>query len=434
VALLHLLSRLRRSLKLSLGAVYVNHRMRPRAARKEEQFCRQLCDDLTVPLTIVTGDVPALAKKNKQGLEETARELRYAVFEHLAETDGYDKVALGHHADDQVETILFRLIRGTGPSGLRGMPPKRGKIIRPLLDLTRAEVIAYLKKQSLACCEDRSNLEIKFKRNYIRQRLLPAVRKNLNPQVGSALLSLADTVAGEDEFLEAIVDRSYRKVVRISPGGKITLALDSYRGYATWLRRRLVRRCLKATCPDGQFPAKEVVERIDWLAGLAQGSVSLPGQVQAVVVDASLLIFRRVRRSVRAPYQPGKKLELSWPNLSFTGSVLARSRSRPKRQARSKRVWLDWDKVTPPLEVRSVKPGDRFRPLGMKGHKKIGNFLTDRKVPRPMRDELLLLCDRQGPIWLVGFEIDERVKIDDQTKKVLTVAVSVRKTAGRTAL
>jgi len=98
------------------------------------------------------------------------------------------------------------------------------------------------------------------------------------------------------------------------------------------------------------------------------------------------------------------------------------------------RVWLDWDKLTQPMEVRSIRPGDRFRPLGMKGHKKVSDYLTDRKLPRPLRDEVLLLCDRQGPIWLVGYEIDERVKIDNRTKRVLTVGFSYRKTAGRSAV
>jgi len=159
VALVHLLYRLRqsnKSMKLQLGAVYVNHQIRKRASKKEEQFCQHLCDSLSLPLTIVCGDVPTVAKSDRLGLEEAAREFRYATFEHLADEDGYDRIAVGHHADDQVETILFRLFRGTGPTGLVGMPIRRGKIIRPLLDLTRAEILGYLQQNQLDWCEDKS--------------------------------------------------------------------------------------------------------------------------------------------------------------------------------------------------------------------------------------------------------------------------------------
>lgn len=434
VAMMHLLTRLRRSMKLTLHAVYINHQIRPRAAKKEERFCQQLCDDLKVPLTVVHEDVPAFAKKEKLGLEEAAREIRYATFDRLATENGFDRVALGHHADDQVETILFRLFRGTGPSGLIGMPARRGKIIRPLLDLTRVEIMMYLTKNSLDWCEDTSNKSLKFKRNYIRHRLLPALRRELNPQVGKAILSLADTLGAEEEYLDSVVERAFRKCLTISPGGKFTLALKIYRGYATWLRRRLLRRCLKATWLSEPAPAKEVVERLDQLAFKASGSVSLPRQTQATVYGTDLLIYARRKQSVGEVFEPGKRLNLSWPEVRFTSRVITRGHAKPVKKARSMRVWLDWDKLAQPMEVRSIRPGDRFRPLGMKGHKKVSDYLTDRKLPRTLRDEVLLLCDRQGPIWLVGYEIDERVKIDNRTKRVLTVGFSYRKTAGRSAV
>jgi len=434
VALLHVLCRLRQSkkgMRLRLGAVYVNHQIRKRASKKEEQFCQHLCNDLNLPLTIVRGDVPAAAKRDKLGLEEAAREFRYATFEHLAEEDDYDCVAVGHHADDQVETILFRLFRGTGPTGLSGMPARRGKIIRPLIDLTRTEVLEYLKQNKLDWCEDKSNRSLKFKRNYIRHRLLPAVRKNLNPRVESALLSLADTVGADEQFLSGVVEKASRKCLRITPGGKFELALDLYRGYDIWLRRRLLRRCLKATCRDGQAPAKEVVERLDRLALDGSGSVSLPGRVQATVADNRLLIYDRRKRLVKESFEPGKRLELDWPAVAITGRVTKLGQSVAQTKRRSRLVQLDWDKLTPPLEVRTIRPGDRFRPLGMKGSKKVGDYLTDRRVHKALRDEILLLCDQQGPVWLMGYEIADRVKIDDQTRKVLSVGYNVRKARKR---
>ena len=145
VALLDVLCRLRDRLKLRIGAVYVNHQIRPRAAAREEQFCAELCERLELDFTVFRENVPQLAKKLKMGIEETARGVRYAVFEQLASGGRYHKVALAHHADDQAETILFRIIRGTGRSGLVGIPIKRGMIIRPMMDVSKSDILEYLK-------------------------------------------------------------------------------------------------------------------------------------------------------------------------------------------------------------------------------------------------------------------------------------------------
>jgi len=434
VALLHLLNRLRKSMKLTLGAVYINHHMRPRAARKEEKFCQRLCDDLGVPLTVVREDVPSLAKKRAMGLEETAREVRYEVFDRLARAQSYDRVALGHHADDQVETILFRLIRGTGPSGLTGMPIKRGRIIRPLLDLTRVEIMDHLKANSLPWCEDASNRSIRFKRNWIRHRLLPEIRKHLNPRADAAILALADTLGVEEEYLEGVVSRAVRKSVTVSPGGKIELDLRTFSRYPEWVRRRLVRRCLQVGWATGQKPGRDTIRRLDSLALAGSGAVSLAGRLQAAVAGGKLYLWPRRRQTVRVKYEPGRRLDLDWPEVAFSGRMVSRDRMKVNRKPASRRIWLDWDRLKPPLEIRTARPGDRFRPLGMKGHKKVGDFLTDRKVPRPLRDEVLLLCDREGPVWVVGQEIADRVKIETQTRRILTVAVTVRKKAGRSAV
>ena len=434
VALLHLLSRLQRSYRLKLGAVYINHNMRPRAAKKEERFCHELCDRLGVPLTVVREDVPALAKKRGLGLEETARDVRYEIFDSLVKAGKYDRVALGHHADDQVETILFRLVRGTGPAGMTGMPVKRGKYIRPLLELTRSEVLGYLKKHSLSWCEDTSNKSLKFRRNWIRHRLLPGLRKNLNPKADAAILALAGHLAEDEAYLGSIVDRAVRKTVRMTPGGKIALALEIYRDYPVPLRYRLLRYCLKATCMSESTLGREAVQRLDRLAMSGGGTISLPGLVQASVVGPTMYVWVRGVVDVHEELTPGRSLNLDRPAVTFTGRLEKSARVGTNRSTGGSRIRLDWGKLRPPLAVRTIRPGDRFRPLGMKGHKKVGDFLTDRKVPRPLRDEVLLLCDQEGPVWVTGYEIADRVKIDERTEKVLRVAISVRQKKVRPAV
>lgn len=427
VALLRLLLRLRTEQRLSLAAVYVNHRIRPRAARKEEEFCQKLCERYRIDLTIVAGDVPALAKSSRTGLEETAREFRYGVFEQLAERDGHDRIALGHQIDDRVETVLFRLLRGTGRSGLAGIPAARGKIIRPLYDLTRAEILTYLRRIKQSYCEDLSNRDLEFSRNYIRNRLLPEIRRRVNPRADSALLGLSEIVASEEQFLEPLVTKAVRKVVHVSPGGKLALDLPRFCGYDTWVRKRLLRRCLKALSARSLTAGRETIRRLDRLCEEDRKAMSVPGGLHAVKTDDRLVLYRKAARGFRESLPPGKSVPLEYPRVRFRSRVSDGGTELVRAARQSRSVTVDWDKVRPPLVLRSIRPGDRFRPLGLRGSKKVSNYLTDRKVPRVLRDEVPLLCDRDGIIWLVGFEIADRVKIDKTTRKVLTVECHVRK-------
>ena len=203
VALLQMLVRLKPHYQLQLAAVYVNHQIRKLPALAEEKFCQSLCKKLKVSLTIHREDIPALAKQQKIGIEEAGRNFRYELFERLAREQKFTRIALGHHQNDRVETVLFRIIRGTGRTGLAGIPVKRDKYIRPLYDLTKAEILAYLKENRLAYCLDLSNERSDQSRNYIRNRLLPEIRKRLNPQVDRAILNLAETLAEEEKVLQA---------------------------------------------------------------------------------------------------------------------------------------------------------------------------------------------------------------------------------------
>lgn len=427
VALLQLLVGLSRSLDLTLTAVYLNHGIRKRAAAREEKFCSALCERLAVECLVVREDIPALALREKKGLEETARDFRYALFEKIVEERHLDKIALGHHADDQVETVLFRLARGTGRSGLLGIPHRRGRIIRPLLDLRKDEILNYLNDNGIEYCLDRSNLESKYRRNYLRNKLLPALRKNLNPSVDRAILNLVDSLEAEEAFLLGETAKAVRRSLSRSPGGKLELDLKRFSGYDKWLRRRLLRYCLKATCVAGLAPDKRTVERLDQLAAEAEGAVALVGGWRAVASGGRLVFHRSKPLRFDRVLKPGKSIRLEPLRSNLSSRLQNRRQTRLVKKTRSRQVLVDWLKVSPPLRVRSLKPGDKFRPLGMTGHKKVGDFLTDRKVPRVYRDEIPVVCDSKGIIWVVGQELADRVKIDNNTRKVLSIAYTVQR-------
>jgi tRNA(Ile)-lysidine synthase len=419
VALLHVLSRLRSPMKLELLALYVNHRIRPRAAKREEVFCAALCKRLKVRFETVSEDIPSLARRQKRGVEETARDFRYEIFDKIAARDHFDKIATGHHLDDRVETILFRILRGTGRSGLAGMPVRRGRIIRPLFEVRRAEIMSYLKRHRLKFCIDQSNLESHYRRNYMRNKLLVEIRQNLNPAVDKALLNLSETASEEDTFLNGVVRKRLRAIVHRTAGGKIELDLGKLSAYDTWLRRRILRHCLAESSPREQTPDRMVVDRLDRLCVSRTGAVSLPGGLQANVVGDRMVVWRRPQLRYAVNLDVGESCSLAVPDIEIRSRVLAYREQEIRRERRATAVLVDYHKVQAPLTVRSIRPGDRFGPLGLGGTKKIGDYLTDCKIDRIYRDEIPVVCDRQGVIWLVGLEIADRVKIDSNTKKVL---------------
>ncbi len=434
VAMLHLLCKLRGSMKLQVQAVYIDHSLRPKAAAEEEAFCRRLCKRLKVDLTIVREDVPAIARRHKKGLEEAARDVRYSIYAQLADDQDCNKIALGHHVDDNVETILFRILRGTGRTGLLGIPIRRGRIIRPLLHGTRKEILDYLKKEKLRFCLDESNVSDEYSRNYLRNRLLPDIRERLNPAVDSALLNLADTLAAEETFLAEYASVRIKKTLNRTAGGKIELDLTVFRTYDVWLRRRVLRHCIADCLHSGTMPGKDVIDRLDRLAMAGGKAVSLPGRLQAELVTDKLVVYRPEKISYLSRLAPGQpcRLERLWLTL--------RCRQRPMdavrvtRERRARTVLMDLAKLSPPLVVRNIRPGDRFRPLGMSGSRKVADYLIDRKVGRVYRDEIPLVCDKKGIVWLVGYEIADRVKVDRSTKEVLEVEFVRRREKADTAV
>jgi len=427
VALLDILCRLRKRLKLELSAVYINHQIRPKAASDELAFCASLCQKLKVKFISVSADVPTLAAKSKQSLEQVGRELRYQEFERIAKENSIDRIALGHHADDRAETILFRIIRGTGTAGLRGILIKRGKIVRPLFHLTKSEILDYLDQRKLKFCIDRSNLKTDFQRNLIRLKLLPEIRRTLNPAVDSALLGLGETAEAEDQFLKRLAAKAIKKAVRFSPGGKIELDLILFNNYDLWLRRRLIRHCLTLLSPSGLAPDRKVTERLVNLTANGKHSISLPGGIQATEVTGKLVFLRKKKQEYCKELRSGTIRPLDNPRINLKFRSIDGKGLPVKKERHSSKVRIDADRVKLPLLVRSIRPGDRFQPLGMKGSKKVGDYLTDRKLHPVYRDEVPVVCDREGIVWLVGFEIAERVKVVNKTKRVLQIEYTQRR-------
>jgi len=433
VALLCLLDRLRIRYSLAITAVYINHGLRPRAARREELFCADLCRKLDIDLVVERIDIRRRAEVEGTSLETAGRDYRYRILEKIRTQLRYDLIATGHHRDDQAETVLYRIIRGTGLDGLMGIRIKRGRVVRPLLEVGKQELLDWLEKSGIEYCIDSTNESTRFARNVVRNRVLPLIRSRINAGVDSALVNLSANLSSDLALLGEITQRTVQKCVKTSPGGKIQVDLDRFGSYSPGLRARVLRHCLTINLGLEMAPDREVIERLDDLAMRRNKGISLPGRIRAQVVSDKMFLFKEIKVSFRSPLEIGDTTVLDWPSFTFKVGRTKKSGETVELERQSMRVRLDAQAVSFPLTVRSLKPGDRFRPLGMRGSKKVSDFLIDRKLPAPLRNEAVVVCDQKGIVWLVGQEIADRVKIEDTTTEVIEIECSRRRIQSKKA-
>ncbi len=472
-ALLHLLTRLQDELNIRVHAAHLHHGMRPEADA-DVQVCRTVCEALSVPLHVERADVPALAKQAKISLEEAGRNARYAFFERLANELNAVAVALAHTRDDQVETILINLLRGTGPRGLCGMPYKRNHTIRPLLDASREQTHRYCAEQNLPTVFDSTNLDPHQMRRRVRMELIPLLRE-IAPAFDRHLLRLADILEHEEAWWEGEVGKVLQDLGQPSPpvplshavgegvagsplpycgrggGGEVeearknevtapeievepyTTVRKGSEGILTIprltvlhpaLQRRVLREWLRPYLGTLNLPPFEILEGIRRAAiEGARTSWQLSDALRLTTDENALTLH--FDAPVPEPYEYPAPLETPilipeagiWLELRSTDSPV---RAEPASGLdKSVQATMDADAIQGQLIVRNARLGDRFQPLGMTVPKKLSDIFIDRKIPKAERRRLPLLCDEAGILWIPGYTIAARAKITPHTKRVL---------------
>jgi len=433
VCLLHLLYQLGETLGLSLHVVHLDHRLRGADSDADARYVLRLAQSLGVEATVEGRDVLAYKKEHRLSLEEAARRVRYDFLAEVARSLGARRIALGHTADDQVETILMHLVRGSGVAGLRGMQPitrwrARASgasliVIRPLLEVSREETEAYCKAHDLEPRTDFSNYSLDYARNRLRYELLPLLQ-SLNPNVKAALLRTAGTAADELSFFEEQLSLVWDRVVREQPNG---LLLDARQALSLHpaLLRHLLRRMVEELLGDlTDIEATHIEKMMAVLSKPVGKRLSLPrGLVFSVGYDSCLLSLGSPA-SCPFPLLEGEHwLDLGAETLLPGWRV--RSRIIPhlpeKADSDSFKAYLDLDQAGEEILVRQRRAGDRFQPLGMEKPKKLQDFMVDAKIPRGWRDCVPLVCSPKQILWVVGWRIDNRAKVTAETKRVLCI-------------
>jgi tRNA(Ile)-lysidine synthase len=439
VALLHILKELQQTLQFQLYAAHINHGLRGQAAREDAEFAEDLCKKCGIPFFLKEVDVRSLAKELNQTEEEAGRVVRYGFFFEVMDKIKGNRIATAHHKNDQAETILHNIIRGTGMQGLTGIKPIRdGVIIRPLLDVSRREIEDYLQQKQLPYRVDASNANSAYTRNRIRNQLLPVLMQGYNPDIVDSLSRMGDILREEDDFL-ALYCSSLFKEIASSAREQIRLDLQRFRNYHPALQRRLVRLAVEEVRGDLDGVSHSHVEAVIRLTAcsptgsrtiLPAGSLNKRKVIAEVGYD-SLLFRGRSRETPVAAFEkalpvPGKVI-LEDLNLSVTSVLWDKSKGF---SFSSRCIYIDKDKLKGSLSLRQRRDGDRFRPLGMEGSKKLKDYFIDKKIPREKRSRIPLLVDKENIIWVVGYQLNHDYRITDSTKNIIKISVQEHKNDG----
>ena len=431
------LMRERGEIDAAIHAAHLNHGLRGGESDEDERFARELAGRMGLPITAERRDIGAARAEDGGSVEEVARRERYAFLTAVAGNVGASVVAVGHHAGDQIETILHRLIRGAGLKGLRGIPLTRliaegspVRLIRPLLGVRRAGIIEHLNERGLSFREDSSNADAAHTRNRLRNELLPLIESEYNPAFGESLLRLARSATDVHELL---LDLAHTAAADCLSGN--TIGIEGFGLAHGAVRPLLIDRAAAAADPrHPQFDAKHYDAVVELAFGARAGSrLDLPGRI-VVARSRDAISFARGAPDDSAPPAhvalvcPGETTEplagvtvaaelIERPEFDFDAFLAAKTRYDEV---------VDADAADGTLVLRSWRDGDRFEPLGAGGSKKVGDFLTDLKVPADERARVMLVTSSGQPIWLVGHRIDERVKLTGSTRRVLKLSVEMR--------
>lgn len=408
VCLFFVLLALQAEYNLSIHAIHVNHCIRGEDADEDQKYVEALCKDFEVPLKVIKVDIPALAEESGRSIEEEARMARYDAFDAYADEleagagDSAVKIAVAHNADDNAETVLFHMARGTGLDGMCGIAPIRDRIIRPLLEVPKSEIMAFINEEEIPYCVDETNSMVCYDRNRIRHNILPELSE-INPK---ALEHITDMTNRLSEVAEYISFEAH---------GLLEIAKDD----GEKLRKRAFVTAPRVIASQA---LKEYLSKF------------MPNQkdVSAVHIDSILsLLQEEGERQVQLPYK--KTLIISYEHLYVidgenkeepTGTISYREfdyEPGMKYPTDTYTKWFDCDRITDNVVIRTRAEGDYLTIDAAGNHKSIQDYFVDEKIPRHKRDQIILVCDGSHVMWVVGYRISEYYKISNNTTRVLEI-------------
>jgi tRNA(Ile)-lysidine synthase len=421
VFLLHLLRKYQNKLNISLAAFHMNHLLRGKDASLDEDFCKQLCLSYNIPFWSVKKNVKQLAQKKKISIEEAGRILRYSELSKLLKKIKFNLIATAHHSNDNAETVLLNLIKGTGIKGISGIPVKRDNIIRPLLILPKDEILKYLEQSKISFRTDISNFDIDLERNFIRNKLLPLIRSKLNPSVENAIFNSSQNFRSLYSYLvnstnEACKDISISNSTLNIPLVKLSQLNNDL---LTFSLKELIERNFSEN-----LTFKDLSSLISLLSKQTGRSINLSSGLTAYKERDDLIIkenkdsFVYDNKDIKINIGEEKRFG------NFTLSIKPADIAAVSPGKDKSREFISADLILKnKFIIRYWKNGDKFFPLGMKGSKNISDFLNELKIESYKKKNQLVLLNNNKIVWVIGYRLDDRFKITKNTKNYLELCL-----------
>ena len=407
IALFHILQTLKKEYSLTIAVAHVNHSLRGVNADTDEDFVRDLAKEFNVDAHIKKIDVNAYAKENSIGLEEAGRKIRYDFFYELVEKHSYDKIALGHNLDDNVETFLFRLMRGTSLEGLNSIPIKRDKIIRPLMCKKKYEILHFLEENNYKFRIDESNFEKLYTRNKIRLDLIPYIEKEFNPNFLTNINYLIEEVNDFNLYIQ-------NQIEELSIGNKLDLTI--LKKYDSFIRKRVYKEFLKKYEIQMNRTKFDNIDKIIFTGGTKE--INLNDNYTLVKEYDFIYIKEKKVEDTRK-----NKILLEINNKIRYNGYEIQSEIVSSFKLENNTFNFDYDKLNNNFFIRTKENGDKFIPFGMTTHKKLKKFFIDEKIPKEKRDIMPIILSGNEIILVGNLRGTNLFKVDKNTKKILLLKV-----------
>ncbi len=415
VFLLNFLVKFQSKYNIELAAFHLNHLLRNESLL-DQNFSKKFCTQLNVPFFTINKKVGLFAKKNKISVEEAGRIYRYKYFNIIAKKHSFNKIATAHNLDDNTETVLLNLIKGKGLRALAGIPIKQDNVIRPVMCLTKSEIKKYLKLNDLSYAEDLTNQNEMYERNYLRLKIIREIVERLNRNLNNTVFQTSKILEDYLKFFYKVLDEKYIQVLSITNKDVLlnfSLLENEFKIIQTEIIRRIFIQELKIE------PAFKNIEDIIRLAKSQTGRRVKISSKYEVFKEGKLLRFSEIKKrelvNVRIKLGKSNKINQKIVSVKKTNNVLINKDSNVEI--------IDADKIIGELRIRNWQKGDKFYPLGLKGSKKISDFLTDLKINSQDRNEVLILTDEEKIVCVLGYRIDDRVKITDNSKNFYKIKI-----------
>lgn len=413
--MLRALADLRAKYNLTLTVIHINHRLRGETADREAAYVAEICALWQIPCRIVQRDVAEYAITHHLSEEAAGHEVRYQVFREEMARLNADKLALGHHLNDRAESVLMHILKGCSPAGLVVLQAKQEKIIRPLLDFPKEEILNLCAAENIPYCTDSTNFETICLRNQLRLELLPYLRLKYNPEIDQALVRLSALAADDEDYFNKETDKSLHECAQIS-NDKAEIMLEIWCKYHIAIKRRILQSVWQKIS-GAQKLSYAQIEQILKLAeeNCGEKKLALSGGWQ-IVKHYDKLFMQKVQK----PNDEDYDYLWRWHDADLTlptGVLRCTVVDTMSTDANFYQAFVDADKLSVTLGVRNRRAGDRMRPLGT-GEKKLKDILIDKKIPLSLRDRLPLVISEGKIVWMAGIAVSEEFKVTAETKRI----------------